>query len=306
MLFAFLCFTPYMMRPILFEAHMETLRCQWKGITAIGLLLALNVSLNNSSLVEMTLSLNQIIRASIPVFTCVFAIAIEGEKPSAMEFLSLVILTCGVMLAMWQSAVDGSLKGLLLCLSGTICSALMMTTYGKILSTKIDALRLVFYTSPLSWMVLLPTALYNGEWNAFVETYAIASRREACTAVLCTSVLALAYNIVHSFVIQHTSAVTTTVLGEVKIIGLVVLSYVLFEESKAFTIKMSVGCVTALVGFCLYTHAKQNRHVPGAEESSSNQNEVNYGTSMFAESVTPMLAAKKEKLPRLTKTLSKN
>ena len=42
-----------------------------------------------------------------------------------------------------------------------------------------------------------------------------------------TSVVALSYNVVHSLMIQRTSAVTTTVLGEVKIIGLMVLSYVL-------------------------------------------------------------------------------
>ena len=39
-----------------------------------------------------------------------------------------------------------------------------------------------------------------------------------------TSINALAYNMVHSLMIKKTSAVTTTVLGEVKIVGLLVLS----------------------------------------------------------------------------------
>ena len=45
---------------------------------------------------------------------------------------------------------------------------------------------------------------------------------------------------VHSLMIKRTSAVTTTVLGEVKIVGLLVLSAMLLGEGKEFTVKMSV------------------------------------------------------------------
>lgn len=48
--------------------------------------------------------------------------------------------------------------------------------------------------------------------------------------LLCSSIVALSYNVVHSMMIQKTSAVTTTVLGEVKIIGLLILSAVLLGE----------------------------------------------------------------------------
>ena len=41
--------------------------------------------------------------------------------------------------------------------------------------------------------------------------------------LLVSSLNALAYNLVHAALIQRTSAVTTTVLGEVKIVGLLVL-----------------------------------------------------------------------------------
>ena len=44
--------------------------------------------------------------------------------------------------------------------------------------------------------------------------------------IFTTSAVALSYNVVHSMMIQQTSAVTTTVLGEAKIIGLMILSYV--------------------------------------------------------------------------------
>ena len=42
--------------------HRETLQKQWPGIVGIGTFMAANIALNNSSLVDMTLTLNQIIR----------------------------------------------------------------------------------------------------------------------------------------------------------------------------------------------------------------------------------------------------
>lgn len=48
--------------------------------------------------------------------------------------------------------------------------------------------------------------------------------------ILVGSINALSYNVVHYLMIQMTSAVTTTVLGEVKIIGLLVLSVLLLGE----------------------------------------------------------------------------
>lgn len=48
--------------------------------------------------------------------------------------------------------------------------------------------------------------------------------------ILVGSCNALSYNVVHYLMIQMTSAVTTTVLGEVKIVGLLVLSVLLLGE----------------------------------------------------------------------------
>ena len=256
MLFSLLALAPFMLRKSLMPLHRETLARQWKGFVAIGLFMALNISLNNSSLVEMTLSLNQVIRASIPVFTCVLAVAIEGKKPTQKEALSLLVLTFGVMIAVWEGTVAGSPRGVALCLAGTVSNALMMTTSGKVLSERVDALRLTFYTAPVSLAALAPAFLASGEASRFANDYAPVHGKEAAVIALATSAVALSYNVVHSLMIQRTSAVTTTVLGEAKIVGLLLLSYVILGEKKAFSVKMTVGCLTAIFGFCLYSHAK--------------------------------------------------
>jgi drug/metabolite transporter (DMT)-like permease len=256
MLFSFLALAPFMLTPAMLPRHADTLRRSWRGFVAIGLFMALNISLNNSSLVEMTLSLNQVIRASIPVFTCLLAIVVESRRPTQSEAVSLLVLTAGVMVAVWEGTVAGSPRAVALCLAGTVSNAAMMTTSGKVLAEKVDVLRLTFYTAPVSLTALVPAFLASGEASRFANDYMPLHGRDAYVIILATSAVALSYNVVHSLMIQQTSAVTTTVLGEVKIVGLMVLSYVLLGEKKAFTLKMTVGCATAIAGFCMYSHAK--------------------------------------------------
>ena len=61
MLFSFCALAPVAMRESL-KVHKHTLERQWKGVVYIGTFLALNIALNNVSLLDISLSLNQIIR----------------------------------------------------------------------------------------------------------------------------------------------------------------------------------------------------------------------------------------------------
>ena len=62
MTFSFVMLAPIMMLPSFRGLHKATLQKQWKGMLFIGAFLALNIALNNISLVEISLSLNQVIR----------------------------------------------------------------------------------------------------------------------------------------------------------------------------------------------------------------------------------------------------
>jgi drug/metabolite transporter (DMT)-like permease len=83
-------------------------------------------------------------------------VVIEKKVPSATEAAALLVLTVGVMMAVFEGSVTGSTAGILLCVCGTVCNAAMICTSGKLLSEKMDVLRLAFYTAPVSCAVLLP------------------------------------------------------------------------------------------------------------------------------------------------------
>ena len=64
------------------------------------------------------------------------------------------------------------------------------------------------------------------QWDSFMD-YRSRHGNESYAIIIGTSAVALAYNVVHALMIQRTSAVTTTVLGQAKVIGLLVLSCLL-------------------------------------------------------------------------------
>ena len=65
--------------------------------------------------------------------TCLLAIAVESRYPSQQELTALIMLTAGVMLAVWQGTVAGKPHAILFCLGGTVCNGAMMTFSGKLL-----------------------------------------------------------------------------------------------------------------------------------------------------------------------------
>ena len=63
--------------------------------------------------------------------------------------------------------------------------------------------------------------------SARFSVYQATHQADVWGILVVTSVVALTYNIVHSLMIQKTSAVTTTVLGEIKIVGLLLASFLI-------------------------------------------------------------------------------
>lgn len=253
MSFSFVVLAPFAVK-VPYENHKEMISKQWQGLLCIGSMLAFSIALNNISLSQISLSLNQIIRSSIPVVTCLLSVFVEGYMPSRREALSLLILTVGVMIAVWQGTINGKPYAILLCVMSTFTSAAMLTFSGKLLSERLDVVHLVFYTAPISLSCLLPFAAWT-EIEGF-QQYFRDNRDSTILILLASSSIALMYNIVHSWMIKECSAVTTTVLGEIKIVGLLISSSVILGEGKEMTLQMVIGGTLAVMGFIMYSHTR--------------------------------------------------
>ena len=202
----------------------------------------------------MTLVLNQIVRSGIPVVTAIFAVFIEGKVPTISRAVGLVPICLGVVCSIYEgSQMDGTIFSLVLCIAGMISNALMMTISGRVMEEKIDAIQLACFTAPVSLAVLV---YHFGIHEADRLVIYMRNEPHASALVLIgTSILALSYNIVHYQVIRATSAVTTTVLGNVKIVLIVLLSGFLFGETASWMVRMVLGAAITLVGFFIYSWA---------------------------------------------------
>lgn len=200
------------------------------------------------------------LRAFGPLCVAILAVCVERKYTPCKEAAWLCVIACGVGMTVYKEASreDHSFFGAVLVLasifmqSGILSlSAILM---GKV-GVKLDGLQMAFYSGPSGCLVLLPFALATGEG----ATLRHALRTEPAvttTFLLGSSVLAVAYNAV-VFQSSHTlSSVGTSVLANVKIVILFVLSALTLGEMASWRVREYVGCVLTFGGSAVYSYIK--------------------------------------------------
>jgi hypothetical protein len=256
--------------------HATVFQNDWKGLSVIAVMNGFQIACNNASLTVMELSMNQIIRASIPVLVAMLAICIEGKVPSKGEVVCLFVISAGVMLAVWEESKNAML-GIMLTLMSTVMQSIQMSVSGKMMSGrsgKLDSFQMTFYTGPVAFAVLFPFALV-GEFNVFAE--ALTTRPMATIGFLLGScMVAVVYNVVLFQSVRTLSSVGTAILGNVKIVCLLYLSALLLGELKAWSANQYLGCLLTFAAAAAYSYIKATGSKPAPkpvapEEASSSK-----------------------------------
>ena len=73
------------------------------------------------------------IRASVPVLVALIAICVESKVPSKAEIVCLVIISLGVMLAVWEESKN-ALIGIILTVVSTVMQSFQMSISGRLMS----------------------------------------------------------------------------------------------------------------------------------------------------------------------------
>lgn len=87
-------------------------------------------------------------RSAIPVITAVLAIAIEQKVPTKAESMGLMVLTSGVMLAVYEGS-GGTPRGIIICIAGGVWPSCCPASLPQL-----D-----------SWVAALPASLGFGDWR---------------------------------------------------------------------------------------------------------------------------------------------
>mmetsp|Transcript_5505 Transcript_5505/g.8441 ORF Transcript_5505/g.8441 Transcript_5505/m.8441 type:complete len:223 (-) Transcript_5505:370-1038(-) len=208
--------------------------------------------------------MNQVIRASVPVMVAMLAVCIEHKVPSKGEVACLVVVSIGVMLAVWEESRN-AVMGIALTMLSTVMQSIQMSISGRVMSGrsgKLNSFQMTFYTGPLAFVTLLPMALAT-EYNIFAESLVY---RPAATLgfLLGSCMVAVVYNVVLFQSIHTLSSVGTAILGNIKIVCLLFLSSLLLGELGSWSANQYLGClVTFIAAFCYsYIKATASRPAP--------------------------------------------
>merc|ERR1719482_2310334 len=208
--------------------------------------------------------MNQVIRASIPAIVALFAMCIENKIPTKGEVACLVVISLGVMLAVWEESRN-ALLGIVLTLMSTVMQSIQMSLSGKVMSGrsgKLDSFQMTFYTGPVAFVTLAPFA-FATEYTILAES--LSSRPGATIGFLLGSCcVAVVYNVVLFQSVRTLSSVGTAILGNVKIVLLLFLSSLLLGELSAWSANQCLGCFLTFGAAFAYSYIKvtANRKPP--------------------------------------------
>ena len=234
-----------------------------RRVRAVAFWGTLNVILNNVSLVYLPLSINQVLRATIPVITALVSV-VHGRVPSASEASALALIVSGVLVVIGQSielSFDSHqvLTGVFFCLCGTVAAANGLHATSQALNggggsgDVVDAVDLGWRVVPWNVVLVLPIFLVS-ELRS-LAAYVSADPHGLYSVLWVTgtsSMLASSYNLVHWMVCGAAGPVMTTVLGQLKIACLVVISRLFLEDDGVNGTEV-VGFAVALLGFAWYS-----------------------------------------------------
>jgi len=246
--------------------HASVVQNDWKGLTTIAVMNGFQIACNNASLTVMELSMNQIIRASIPVMVALLAVCIEQKVPSKGEVVCLFIISAGVMLAVWEESKN-ALMGIVLTVISSVMQSVQMSVSGRVMSGrsgKLNSFQMTFYTGPVAFITLFPFALAT-EFNVFAESV---SYRPLATFgfLLGSCMVAVIYNVVLFQSVHTLSSVGTAILGNVKIVCLLFLSSILLGELGAWSANQYLGCFLTFGAAFAFSYIKTTQNAKPAPQ----------------------------------------
>ncbi|GAM21406.1 hypothetical protein SAMD00019534_045810, partial [Acytostelium subglobosum LB1] len=226
-----------------------SMREQLKTILPLGALFAFNIVLGNVSLRWVPVSFMQTVKSSVPLFTVAMQTMFFGKRFCRNTYLSMIPIVGGVCLAS-LTEVNYNHYGFYAALLASIVSALFAIVSGMSLSTQLNAINLLYYMAPCSFLLLTPLALIyelptiQEKWDKYGEVGPV-------VMLLISGAIAFMLNVFTFLVIRYTSPLTYTVSGNLKVVLSITISVIIFQNEVNFM--NGIGCAVAIAGVIWYS-----------------------------------------------------
>mmetsp|Transcript_64769 Transcript_64769/g.189956 ORF Transcript_64769/g.189956 Transcript_64769/m.189956 type:complete len:579 (-) Transcript_64769:38-1774(-) len=205
-------------------------------VCAVTVLFCLNVGLNSLSLVRISITLNQTVRAFLPVGVLLLATVLERRTYPAHSYCTTAVLVIGIALTCWGSP-NFEMYGFCLALASTLVAAVGSSLSGRILTAgpfsnagPSGIMRLMMVQSlPACFMFGMIAVITEGRaLQELMDNPGAWQWYERFGLVSVSSVLALLSNIGRCGLVAATSALMETLAGNAKVAALCVIDHHLF------------------------------------------------------------------------------
>jgi len=244
-----------------------------------GVFSALNIGLNNASLVLITLALNQVLKTTIPLPTALFSVLLEKASFKWQLYGSMLVLVLGCGLAASGeltangSAVEDTVIGIVLCMCSVLATAMWNVTSAMLLqqgAKPLDAVSLLFVSGPTTILTLLVffAAMPSGRGQSS-ELLRLANPVSdplhptppvgmLFLYLAGAAAMASLYDIAHNHFVKLTSSMNMAIIGNAKLALLILLPMVIpgMDLNSAPAPIRFVGVGVAFAGTVWYTAFK--------------------------------------------------
>ncbi|KAM3302132.1 putative sugar phosphate/phosphate translocator isoform X1 [Capsicum chacoense] len=261
-----LCFVVTKVLKIMKVEEGMTLDIYLSSVIPIGAMFAMTLWLGNTAYLYISVSFAQMLKAIMPVAVFILGVAAGLEMMSCRMLLIMSVISFGVLVASYGE-IDINWVGVVYQMGGVVGEALrliFMEILVKRKGLKLNPISVMYYVSPCSALCLLVPWIFlekpkMDEQRSWSFQPLILTLNSLCTFALNLSVF---------LVIQHTSALTIRVAGVVKDWVVVLLSALLFADTKLTLINL-FGYAIAIAGVAAYNNHKLKNGTPQASSDKS-------------------------------------
>lgn len=222
------------------------------AISQLSLVFVVSVCCGNAALQYIHISFSQAIGATAPLWTVVLSVALLRKSYALRVWASLALICLGMVLTI-RGEMNFNWIGFGLVLTATLTRALKSIMQGLLLSSpeeRLDPIELLYHMAPRSAACLGLWVLLR-ERDFMADAVLLDAGLWVC--LLASSLVSFFLNVTQFLVTTATSAVTLQVLGNIKVVLLIVVSTAIFGNEVS--LQAACGCAACLAGAVLYHSA---------------------------------------------------
>eukprot|EP00002_Diphylleia_rotans_P003627 TRINITY_DN12509_c0_g1_i6.p1 TRINITY_DN12509_c0_g1~~TRINITY_DN12509_c0_g1_i6.p1 ORF type:complete len:272 (+),score=49.77 TRINITY_DN12509_c0_g1_i6:46-861(+) len=129
------------------------------GVYYLSVIFVVNILLGNFSLQYIPVSFMQAIKSTVPAFTVFLQVFVMGQHFRTSIYYALIPIVGGVAFASTHE-VNFDMTGFVCALLASLTTAAQTTMSSKLLTTKLDAVNLIYYLGPISFFMLFPFVIF--------------------------------------------------------------------------------------------------------------------------------------------------